>query len=154
MFVPSLTFAVVLAVMSSSPMTATTDAAPATPAGAKVKPAAVDDVAEITGYYICKGQEAAGKTYSGVAVITKKGDVYLVQWMVGSGSGFSGIGLRQGNSLAVSWTLQSERGMVRGVNLYRIETGPRLTGRWATLPGPGVLQSETLTFLKSIEEDD
>ena len=47
--------------------------------------------------------------------------------------------------------------MIKGVNMYRIETasgGPRLTGRWASMPGPGVLQSETLTFLKQMEEED
>jgi hypothetical protein len=148
MFVPSLTLAVVLAVMSSSPGDTTTQ-----PPGAKVKPV-VNDVADITGYYTCKGQEAAGKSYTGIAAITKKSDIYLVQWMVGSGSGFSGIGIRQGNNLAVSWSLQSERGTVRGVNLYRIETGPRLVGRWATLPGPGVMQTETLTFLKAMEEEE
>jgi hypothetical protein len=157
MFVPSLTFAVVLAVASSNPNAAANDTTPNKPtaaAGAKAKAPAVNGVAEISGYYVCKGQEAAGKNYSGVAVITKKADIYVVQWMVGTGSGFSGIGIRQGNNLAVSWTLQSERGTVRGVNLYRIETGPRLVGRWATLPGPGVMQSETLTFLKSLEDDE
>jgi hypothetical protein len=95
-----------------------------------------------------------GKTYSGIAVIAKKGEVYLVTWMIGSGSAFSGLGIRQGNTLAVSWALAGERGMVRGVNLYRIESGPRLVGRWATLPGPGVLHSETLTFLKAIDDND
>ena len=45
------------------------------------------------------------------------------------------------------------RGVVRGINLYTIQSG-RLVGRWATLPGPGVMQSETLTFLKNIDEDD
>jgi len=153
MFVPSLTFAVVLAVMSSSPLElATPDVK--TPNGDKKKATLAPDVAEISGYYVCKGQEAAGKNYTGVAVITKKADIYIVQWMVGTGSGFSGIGIRQGNTLAVSWTLQNANGMVRGVNLYRIDSGPRLTGRWATLPGPGVMQSETLTFLKGLDEDD
>ena len=146
----SLTFAVVLALVSNSP-----DLPDTLPKGSDAKAkVAIDDKAEISGYYTCKGQEAGGKTYSGVAVITKKADVYIVQWMIGSGSTFSGIGIRQGNTLAVSWAIPNERGMIRGVNMYRIETGPRLVGRWATVPGPGVLQSETLTFLKGIEEDD
>jgi len=153
MFVPSLTFAVVLALMSSAPLElATPDVK--TPNGDKKMATLAPDVAEISGYYVCKGQEAAGKNYTGVAVITKKADIYIVQWMVGTGSGFSGIGIRQGSTLAVSWTLQNANGMVRGVNLYRIDSGPRLTGRWATLPGPGVMQSETLTFLKGLEEED
>jgi len=154
MLVPSITFAALLSLLSSSPQRADATAAAAPTPAEKVKAASVDDVAEITGYYVCKGQEAGGKKYSGVAVISKKGDVYLVQWMIGSGSTFSGIGIRQGSNLAVSWAIPNERGMVRGVNLYRIDAGPRLSGRWATVPGPGVLQSETLTYLKSIDEDD
>lgn len=151
MHVPSLAFAVVLAAASSAPDRP--EPIVQTPAE-KVKPATVDDVAEITGYYICRGQEAGGKKYNGVAAVSKKGDVYLVQWMIGTGSTFSGIGIRQGNTLAVSWALPNERGLVRGVNLYRIDPGPRLSGRWATVPGPGVLQSETLTFLKNFDDDE
>lgn len=152
MLVPSLALA--LSLFSSSPQRPETTAAAAPTPAEKVKAATVDDVAEITGYYTCKGQEAGGKKYSGVAVVSKKGEVYLVQWMIGSGSTFSGIGIRQGNTLAVSWAIPNERGMVRGVNLYRIDSGPRLNGRWATVPGPGVLQSETLTFLKSLDEEE
>lgn len=112
------------------------------------------EVADISGYYTCRGLEAGGKTYNGVAVISKKNDVYLIQWMIGSGSTFTGIGIRQGNTLSASWAIAGERGLVRGVNTYRIEPGPRLVGRWATLPGGGNLQNETLTFLKSVAEDE
>ncbi|MFO0865051.1 MAG: hypothetical protein U0744_10435 [Gemmataceae bacterium] len=121
---------------------------------AKSKVSPTEEVGDLDGYYTCKGMELGGKTYSGICVITKKNEVYLVQWMVGVGSTFSGLGIRQGNNLAVSWTLPSEKGIVRGVNLYRIEPGPRLTGRWATLPGPGMMQSETLTFLKALDKDE
>lgn len=112
---------------------------------------------DIQGYFICKGQEVGGKSYTGVAVITRKNDVYVVQWVIGSGSTFTGIGIRQGNTLATSWAIPGERGIVRGVNIYRIDvtsTGPRLVGRWASLPGPGALQSETLTFLKNSDEEE
>ncbi len=115
------------------------------------------EVGDISGYYTCKGLEVGGKSYNGVTVISRKGDVYVVQWMVGTGSTFTGIGIRQGNTLAASWALPGERGLVRGVNVYRIETssaGPRLVGRWASMPGNGALQSETLTFLKQMEEEE
>ena len=115
------------------------------------------EAGDINGYYICKGAEVGGKTYAGVTVITRKNDVYVVQWVIGSGSNFTGIGIRQGNTLAVSWAIPGERGVVRGVNVYRIEvtsTGPRLVGRWASMPGPGALQSETLTFLKSSDAEE
>ena len=112
------------------------------------------EVGDISGYYSCKGVEAGGKAYSGIAVIVKKNDVYLVQWMVGSGSTFTGVAIRQGDTLAASWAMPGERGIIRGVNLYRIESGPRLTGRWASAPGPGVVQNETLTFLKKVDPED
>jgi hypothetical protein len=114
-----------------------------------------DEMGDISGYYTCRGQEANGKAYSGVAVISRRSEVYTVQWMIGDGANFSGIGIRQGNTLAVSWALPSDKaGIIRGVNIYKIETGPRLVGRWATVPGPGVLQNETLTFLKDLDRED
>lgn len=115
------------------------------------------EVADLSGYYTCKGQELGGKNYTGMAVITKKNDVYLIQWLIGSGSNFTGVAVRQGNTFAASWAMTGERGIVRGVNLYKIETasnGPRLVGRWATLPGPGYMQNETLTFLKKMDPDE
>jgi hypothetical protein len=115
------------------------------------------EVADVSGYYTCKGQEAGGKNYTGIVVLTKKNDVYLIQWIVGGGSNFSGIAIRQGNILAGSWSIPSERGIVRGINLYRIEstsTGPRLNGKWASVPGPGVQQNETLSFLKALDPPD
>jgi hypothetical protein len=113
--------------------------------------------ADLSGYYTCKGQEAGGKNYSGICILTKKNEVYLIQWVVGGGSNFSGIAIRQDNNLAASWAITSERGIVRGANLYRVEStsnGPRLVGRWASVPGPGVQQNETLTFLKKLDTED
>jgi hypothetical protein len=127
---------------------------PAAPSKADVNKSVPQDTADISGYYACKGVEAGGKSYSGVALIVKKSDVYLIQWVVGGGSTFSGVAIRQGDTLAASWAMPAERGIIRGVNLYKIESGPRLSGRWASAPGPGVVQSETLTFLKKLETDD
>lgn len=120
----------------------------------KAKVAPTDEIGNLDGYYTCKGVELGGKTYNGICVIARKNDIYVVQWMIGASSTFSGIGIRQGNNLAVSWIIPGDKGIVRGVNLYRIESGPRLTGRWATIPGPGILQSETLTFLKALDPED
>ncbi len=125
--------------------------APPAGAGQDRKPAADID---IDGYYSCKGLDNL-KNYSGVAVITKKEEVYVVQWMVALGGGFYGVGIRQGNTLAVSWALPGDaKGIVRGVNLYRIEKGPRLVGEWATLPGRGTVNRETLTFLKKLDQEN
>lgn len=124
---------------------------------AKNVPQLETEVGDISGYYTCKGMEAGGKAYNGVAVITRKGDVYVVQWVIGTGSTFTGIGIRQGNTFSASWALPNERGLVRGVNVYRVESAggaPRLTGRWTSLPGNGVLQSETLSFLKQMDDEE
>jgi hypothetical protein len=119
------------------------------------KLAAQPEIGDLSGYYTCKGQEAGGKHYGGVAMLLKKNDLYVVQWMVSGGSTFTGIGIRQGDTLAVSWALPSDRGaLVRGVNMYKVEAGPRLVGRWASLPGPGVLQNETLSFLKKLDVEE
>lgn len=112
------------------------------------------EIEDISGYYACNGKEGAGKNYNGVAVITKKRDVYLVQWIVGVGSAFFGIGIRQGDTLSCSWAIPGDKGgVVRGINVYRIEKGPRLVGRWTSFPGDGTIKSETLTFLRKIGED-
>jgi hypothetical protein len=111
------------------------------------------DLGDISGYYACSGKEGAGKTYSGVAVITKKNDAYLVQWIIGAGGAFYGVGIRQGDTLACSWAIPGDKGVVRGINIYRIETGPRLVGRWTAFPGDGSIRTETLTFLKHLGED-
>lgn len=108
-----------------------------------------DQAGDITGFYECRGIEANGKPYSGMATIVRKGDVYLVSWMVGGGSSFAGVGVRQGDTFAVSWAVASQAGIVKGVNVYRID-GKKLSGRWATIPGPGALQSETLEWLKAL----
>jgi hypothetical protein len=111
------------------------------------------EMIDIAGYYTCRGKEASGKQYTGIAVITKANEIYIVQWTIGVGSTFMGVGIRQGNTLAVSWAQGTEKGILRGINLYRIEKGPMLTGRWATLPGDGTLKTETLTFLKRLGDE-
>jgi hypothetical protein len=127
---------------------------PSPPAKVDASKSVPQEVGDISGYYSCKGVEAGGKAYSGVAVIMKKNDVYVVQWMVGGGSTFSGVAIRQGDTLSASWALPAERGLIRGVNVYRIEAGPRLVGRWASVPGPGIVQTETLSFLKKLDPED
>ncbi len=112
------------------------------------------EAGDISGYYTCKGSEGLGKNYSGIAVITKKRDVYLIQWVIGAGGGYFGVGIRQGDTLAASWAIPGDKGgVVRGVNLYRIEPGPRLIGRWTAIPGDGAVKTETLTFLKRLDEE-
>src|SRR5258708_14511673 len=79
------------------------------------------EVGDISGYYSCKGVEAGGKAYSGVAIVAKKNDVYLVQWMVGGASTFSGVGIRQADTLSPSWALPPPRRIIRGLTSYPID---------------------------------
>jgi hypothetical protein len=111
-------------------------------------------VGDITGYYTCRGIDGKGGAYTGVAVISKQRDVYVVQWTIGIASSFIGVGMRQDNTLCVSWTMPSEKGgTIRGLNIYRIEPGPRLVGQWTTLPGSGTIHTETLSLLKRLGEE-
>jgi hypothetical protein len=112
------------------------------------------EVGDITGYYTCRGRDGKGQEYTGVAVISKQKEVYIVQWTIGVGSAFIGLGIRQGDMLAVSWAIPGDKmGVVRGINLYHIEPGPRLVGQWATLPGNGLINTETLNLLKRLSEE-
>ncbi|HIK07194.1 MAG TPA: hypothetical protein IGS40_21300 [Trichormus sp. M33_DOE_039] len=94
---------------------------------------------DITGQYKCKGKNVDGSTYDGTANITKKGSVYYVKWSVGK-QNFNGIGILQGNVLAVSYY-----GNFSGVAAYRIESSSRLVGRWTTRRQGTTLNTETLT---------
>jgi hypothetical protein len=141
----------VVAMLSLSGPADTDKEAPRKGSNLEVRP----EIGDVSGYYTCKGLEVGGKSYSGIAMLLKKNDLYLIQWVIGSGSTFSGIAIRQGDTLAASWAIPNDRGgVVRGVNVYKIEPGPRLVGRWASFPGPGVIQSETLIFLKKVEAEE
>lgn len=113
------------------------------------------ELADLSGYYSCTGEDAAGKPYSGVCSILRRGDVYVVTWTVGSGQGFGGIGLRTGNSFSVGWALPSgESGLlIRGINTYTIHPATRrLAGRWGTVPGKTSTGTESLEWLKDHPE--
>lgn len=119
------------------------------------KPAPQKEIGDISGYYDCEGQQSDGKKYNGVVVIQKRNEAYVVSWIIPGNPSFTGIGVRQGNLLAVSWAMmQGEKKFIQGVNFYKIEPGPRLAGRWASLPGNGVLQWETLMFLKAPDKEE
>ena len=106
------------------------------------------------GFWAVTGKEASGKPYSGIVTIERKGEAYLLHWAMQGGTSFVGVGIRTGDQLAVSWAVLRDETVLRGVNVYRIE-GKTMSGRWLTLPGNGVIQTETLTFLKgfAVKED-
>jgi hypothetical protein len=95
---------------------------------------------EIGGSYTCKGVNPDGQEYRGKVRITKQGDVYHLEWTIGQES-HSGVGIREENTLAVSWATQ---GGPSGIVVYRIGKDKRLVGKWAVQGGKDVY-SETLT---------
>jgi hypothetical protein len=100
---------------------------------------------DIEGYYSCSGKDANHEPYSGVVVIARRGDVYVVGWQIESNISV-GVGIRQGNVLSVGF--RGSEGMI-GVCRYVIEVEdgkPTLKGSWATAPGDGRAHQETLTF--------
>lgn len=140
----ALTLLAVLAL--ASPLLA--DAPPARVADAK--PLAAEP-ADLSGFYWF-GTAAEDPTPEGVATIQRAGDSYLVQWVTAGGV-VQGVGVRTGDTLSVGWLTQEQGKVIRGISVYRIvgaATGPRLVGRWTTIPGDGTIRLETLTWLRSL----
>ena len=102
-------------------------------------PAAVADEPDITGKYNCEGTNPGGKTYRGTVTITKKGDAYYLKWSLNAGDTYAGIGILEGNVLAVSYY-----GGITGVVVYRVEKGGKLVGKWSIADGKGKVYTETL----------
>jgi hypothetical protein len=110
-------------------------AAAAAVAGAQTE--ANDDIA---GMYFCEGTNSDGSAYHGVVTIARRADAYYLLWELQPAVTAFGLGLREGDTLGVSYY-----GPNTGIIVYRIE-GDRLIGRW-TVPGGDGLASETLTPL-------
>ncbi len=126
-------------------------AAPIEPMGhGKDASAVVAD--DITGVWLVEGVEHGkdeDRAYTGVAIIKKVGDVYMIRAIGMDWPTLVGIGIRRNDSLNVSWSA----GDVRGVTTYRIGKN-KLSGRWATLPGNGRINEERLQFLKSLPAEE
>lgn len=104
-------------------------------------PCAAADVPDITGRYKCEGASPGGQAYRGTVEISKKGDTYALKWAFGPGETYQGVGILEGNVLAVSYSGTGFTGVV----VYKVEKGPKLVGRWAFAGGKGTVQTETLT---------
>lgn len=98
---------------------------------------------DITGEYSCRGSNPGGGTYFGKVAITKTGQTYRIQWKIGRNQVDAGVGIREGNVLAVCFAGEGGAGVV-AYKIEKGEDGPRLVGRWAGL-GDQKAQSETLT---------
>ena len=118
--------------------TVTTTTAAAAPLAT---PENADSEALLTGTYDCQGVEPDGTPYRGVVQIVPNHGTYDVIWLFSSGQQYSGLGVVNGDVLAVSYFTNRP-----GVVAYKIESGekgPQLQGQW-TVVGAGAVFRETL----------
>ena len=114
------------------------------PAATPIAPTAAEADAPLAGTYDCQGVEPDGTPYHGVVQIVPNRGSYDVVWTFGTGQQYAGLGVVNGDVLAVSYFTNRP-----GVVAYRIEQtgkGPRLQGQW-TVVGAGQVFKETLTRL-------
>jgi hypothetical protein len=98
--------------------------------------------APLVGTYTCEGVEPDGTPYQGIVQIYPNAGSYDVIWLFASGQEYHGLGVVNGDVLAVSYFTNRP-----GVVAYKIENGekePRLQGQW-TVVGAGAVFAETLT---------
>jgi hypothetical protein len=97
----------------------------------------------LAGVYECQGIGADGRPYRGAVVIEPDGQRFVLQWYMSAELSAVGVGIREGNMLAVSFFGPGSGGVV----LYRID-GQRLVGQWSAPPANGQVFEETLTRLE------
>ena len=105
------------------------------------------DPPDLPGIYECQGTGADGRPYRGAVIIDSEGSRFVVRWIIASELTAVGVGIREGNMLAVSF-FGPESG---GVVLYRID-GQRLIGHWSAPLAEGQVFEETLTRVASPPE--
>ena len=103
-------------------------------------PAPSKPAAGLPGVYDCQGTGADGKPYRGAVIIQPDGNRFVLQWYVGTQLSAIGLGLRDGNMLAVSFFGPDAGGVI----LYKID-GTRLVGQWSAPVTDGKVFEETLT---------
>jgi hypothetical protein len=113
-----------------------------TAVAAPITPQSTERESLLTGTYDCQGVEPDGTPYRGVVQIVPNHGTYDVVWIFSSGQQYAGLGVVNGDVLAVSYFTNRP-----GVVAYKIErgqNGPRLQGQW-TVVGAGAVFRETLT---------
>jgi hypothetical protein len=108
-------------------------------------PAPAAPAAGLPGVYDCQGTGADGKAYRGAVIIQPDGNRFVLQWYVGTQLSAIGLGLREGNILAVSFFGPDAGGII----LYKID-GARLVGQWSAPVTAGRVFEETLTRVADV----
>lgn len=135
--------AVILLAVLALPLASVAPIAPATATAAPIlPPTGSGNESPIVGTYDCQGVEPDGTPYQGIVRIIPHDGMFDVVWTFSSGQQYSGLGVVNGDVLAVSYYTNRP-----GVVAYKIENGekgPRLQGQW-TVVGAGKVFVETLT---------
>ena len=100
---------------------------------------------DLNGTYLCEGVRPDGAPYLGTVRIVRHESAYHLLWTVGSEEQYLGIGILNGEVLAVSYFTGAP-----GVVAYQIERSAgraRLVGQWTVANAEGRVFSETLTRL-------
>lgn len=105
------------------------------------------DSSDLPGIYECQGTGADGRPYRGAVIIEPDGSRFVVRWIIASELTAVGVGIREGNMLAVSFFGPDSGGVV----LYRID-GQKLVGHWSAPLAAGQVFEETLTRMANPPE--
>ena len=97
------------------------------------------DPQDVAGVYTGEGNNGDGTPYRAIVVIEKYRDAFRVQWIFPSRTATMGLGILDGDKLAVSYY-----GPRPGIVLYKID-GAKLVGQWTLVGAGGMLSKETLT---------
>ena len=89
--------------------------------------AAIANAADIAGDYEIVGTNEDGSPYKGALKVIKHGDVYQFRW--DAGKQYDGIGIPNGNAVAVAFTGGTD-GQGCGVVIYQALAGGTLDGKW------------------------
>src|SRR3954471_1316360 len=85
-----------------------------------------------TGLYLCTGDAGDGKTYEGKVRVAKEGDSYTLKWQIGDKQRYTGIGIREGDTLSVAIRDDNDDNYT-AIIVYRIQKGGKLAGRWTVV---------------------
>ncbi len=94
---------------------------------------------DLTGVYLCEGQNADGKTYYGLVDVQQTAATYHLRWFFQGGTLVYGVGFMDRGALIVG----SGRGEFLSVAVYTVGKDT-LKGAW-TMQGSGSKFTETLT---------
>jgi hypothetical protein len=97
------------------------------------------DVTDIAGVYAAEGNNGDGSPYRAIVVIEKHRDAFRMQWIFPTRTAAVGLGILNGDLLAVSYY-----GASPGIVLYKVD-GAKMVGDWTLFGAGGVLSKETLT---------